>query len=128
MFNKISLDNCRIFVKDIQVAYSHLKESVEDHGQESESLLTRENVEKKSSPVTIMKSEEQDYSNDNMSLDVKLYQAQVRVVFGLQVLGSLTVSQPPATNVSCCLWFILSQCISRCMTSTINIFCHTVTC
>ena len=87
-------------MKDIQAAYSQLKETVEEHGRDSSSLLTRENVEKKESSVTIMVSGEHDYSSDNMTLDVKLYQAQVKVVFGLQVLGSLTISQPPVSSLS----------------------------
>ena len=94
------LYNYRIFVKEIQVAYSQLKEIIEEHGQDCESSLTRENVEGKASPVTKLESEKKDYTNDNMTIDVKLYRAQVRTVFGLQVLGSLTILQPPVTNVS----------------------------
>ena len=86
-------------MKDIRAAYSQLKDNTEDQRTDLESSLTRENVEGKSSPVTAPKSEKQDYTNDNQTLEVKLYQAQVRTVFGLQVLGSLTVS--PVTHVSC---------------------------
>ncbi len=86
-------------MKDIRAAYSQIKDNIEDHGQDSESSLTRENVERKTSPVTMPKSEKHDCSSDNMTLDMKLYRAQVKIVFGIQVLGSLTVSQP-VTNVS----------------------------
>ena len=56
--------------------------------------------------MTIMVSGERDYSSDNMTLDVKLYQAQVKVVFGLQVLGSLTISQPPVSSLSFIVYVI----------------------
>ena len=96
---KIYLLNDRIFVKDIREAYSQLKDGAEEQKQCSESSLTRENVEGKSSPVGVTKPEKQDYTNDNLTLEVKLYRAQVRTVFGLQVLGSLTL--PSVAHVSC---------------------------
>ena len=85
-------------MKDIRVSYSQLKENIDE--QDSDSSLTFENVEGKSSPVTILKPEKQDYSCENMSLGVKLYKAQVKTVFDLQVLGSLTITQPPVNSVS----------------------------
>lgn len=93
----VCFSHCSRFVRDVQGAYLHLKENVEDCGKDSESSLTLENVEKQS------QSEKPDYlrdNQDNMTVDVKLYQAQVKIVFGLQVLSSLTVLHPPITNVS----------------------------